>query len=109
MHVEKSPVCQGIKVVLYGKSVLQAAKVSNLLRMRAGSWAAGSLCEQELLINHTECLESLGHCHCKYNSADPSSNPTIFHIYFVSVWRLFQQFFWEVEISVTTRASKEQC
>lgn len=77
------------------------AKVSNILRMRAGSWAPGSLCEQELLINHTKRLESLDHCHCKHNSADPSSDPTIFHIYFVSVWRLFQQFFWEVEITVS--------
>lgn len=44
MHIVKSPVCQGMMAGLYGRGVHQAAKVSNILRMGVGSWAAGSLC-----------------------------------------------------------------
>lgn len=96
MHIEKSPVCQGMMAGLYGRGVHQATKVRNILRLGCRQSVQAGAAN-----NHIKCLEALDLCHCKYNSADPPSDPTLFHIYYVSMWRFFQQFFWEVQITVS--------
>lgn len=98
MQVEKSPACQGMMSCLYGREVPPGCKNEH---PKDGSWQLGCRqSEQELVTKPTKCSESLGHCHCKHNSTDPSSDP-IFLIYYVSVWRLFQQFFWEVQVTLS--------